>query len=145
MLLVSRMRYVIAALSLIISIAVACNSPEKSAKRIEEKKLSNITPEEIAKGKALFDREDCGGCHSEVSAITGPSFQHLAGEYVMNEGNISHLANKAIEGVKATEAFWGSREMPAHPNLKREDAEAIVKYMLSFPADPDKPYLHNRK
>ncbi|WP_374164975.1 c-type cytochrome [Arcticibacter sp. MXS-1] len=120
---------------------LACGqSPKKSADS-----YSPVSKEELARGKALFEREDCGGCHAENEAIVGPSFRQLAAEYEDTEANFSHLAHIAIIGVKPEQGIWGSREMTPHPNLKHEEAEAIVKYMLSFPADPNKPFLHNSK
>ncbi|MGV3705157.1 MAG: c-type cytochrome [Arcticibacter sp.] len=123
-------------------IFASCNSPGgKTAEKKEEKKDTI----EFAKGKMLFDREDCGGCHAESQAIVGPSFQHLAAEYPATEANITHLGHIVMLGVKPNQGIWGSREMPPHPKLSREEAEEIVKYMLSFPADPNKPHLHNTK
>ncbi len=127
---------------LIITVTLAsCGSPSGDSKTAEKKQ----DVKELAKGKALFEREDCGGCHAETSAIIGPSFGQIAAEYESSEANISHLAHVAIVGVKPYEGIWGSREMTPHPHLKQEDAEAIIKYMLSFPADPHKPFLHNTK
>lgn len=99
----------------------------------------------FAKGKMLFKREDCGGCHAENQTIIGPSFRHLAGEYPPTEANVAHLAHIIQVGVKPNQGVWGGREMPPHPKVSREEAEEIVKYMLSFPADPDKPFLYNTK
>ncbi|PWG80778.1 c-type cytochrome [Pararcticibacter amylolyticus] len=114
------------------------NVSSKEAKNTAQKAV-------IEKGRVLFEREDCSGCHAERDAIIGPSFRQLAGEYAATDANISHLANMAIIGVKPEQGIWGSREMTPHPHLKQEDAEAIIRYMLSFPADPKKPFLHNTK
>lgn len=120
--------------------ATACSSPEGTSGKEGDNEAKTV-----AKGKALFEREDCGGCHAENNAIIGPSFRQLAAEYEATEANVTHLAHIAIIGVKPNEGVWGSREMTPHTHLKREDAEAIVRYMLSFPADPKKPFLHNTK
>lgn len=122
-------------------ILFSCNSASEKSSFKKDKQNAAV----IARGKALFQREDCGGCHDADSAIIGPSFRQLAGEYEATEANISHLGHIAIQGVKPEQGFWGSREMTPHPHLKQEDAEAIVTYMLSFPADPQKPFLHNTK
>lgn len=134
------MRFLTPFLVAFIVITSCGRSKEKTSSGTEE-----TGNKDLAEGKALFAREDCGGCHAESSAIIGPSFRQLAAEYESSEANISHLAYKVIIGVKPNEGIWGSREMTPHPQLKREDAEKIVKYMLSFPADPNKPFLHNTK
>lgn len=123
-------------------IFVACNSSSGPTSEKSEEKQDTI---QFARGKMLFDREDCGGCHAENQAIVGPSFRHLAAEYPATEANITHLGHIVIVGVKPNQGVWGGREMPPHPKLSRQEAEEIVKYMLSFPADPDKPFLYNTK
>ena len=123
-------------------IFVSCNSPSRPDSKNTGEKRDTI---QFAQGKMLFDREDCAGCHAENQAIVGPSFRHLAAEYPPTEANIAHLAHIIQIGVKPNQGVWGGREMPSHPKLSREEAEEIVKYMLSFPADPDKPFLYNTK
>jgi len=128
--------YILLFLSVIFA---SCNS---SSKKTAEKETDTL---KFIKGKALFAQNDCGGCHDEKDAIVGPSFSHIAAEYDATPANITHLGYVVIRGVKPNEGVWGSREMTPHPKLSREDAEEIVKYMLSFPPDPNKPFLHNTK
>lgn len=123
-------------------IFVSCNSASDSSAK---KTVEIRDTVQFAKGKMLFEREDCGGCHAENQAIVGPSFRHLAAEYPATKANITHLGHIVQIGVKPDQGVWGGREMPPHPNINREEAEEIVKYMLSFPADPDKPFLYNTK
>jgi len=123
-------------------IFASCNSSSSPESKRTEEQRDTI---QFAKGKMLFEREDCAGCHAENQAIVGPSFRHLAAEYPPTKANIAHLAHIIQIGVKPNQGVWGGREMPPHPNLSREEAEEIVKYMLSFPADPEKPFLYNTK
>lgn len=121
------------------AILASCNSSStKTAERGDDTL-------KLAKGKALFAQNDCGGCHAEKDAIIGPSFSNIAAEYKATPANISHLAHVVIIGVKPNEGLWGSREMTPHLKLSQPDAEEIVRYMLSFPPDPNKPFLHNTK
>ncbi|WP_069661162.1 c-type cytochrome [Arcticibacter eurypsychrophilus] len=121
------------------AIFVSCNS---SSTKTAEKETDTL---KFAKGKALFAQNNCGGCHAEKDAIIGPSFSNIAAEYEASQANIAHLAHVVIIGVKPNEGVWGSREMTPHLKLSPADAEEIVKYMLSFPPDPNKPFLHNTK
>lgn len=123
-------------------IFVACNSPSKFNAEKSEETRDTI---QFAQGKMLFEREDCAGCHAENQAIVGPSFRHLAAEYPATEANIAHLGHIIQIGVKPNQGVWGGREMPPHPKLSRREAEEIAKYMLSFPSNPDKPFLYNTK
>ena len=126
---------------IVTGILISCNSKSGNTDAKKDAESAKV----LAEGRALFQREDCGGCHAENTAIVGPSFRQLAAEYEATDANISHLAYMAIIGVKAEHGIWGSREMTPHPKLSQEDAEKIVRYMLSFPPDPEKPFLHNTK
>lgn len=123
-------------------IFASCNSSSSPESKAVAERRDTV---KFAKGKMLFEREDCAGCHAESQTIIGPSFRHLAAEYPPTEANISHLAHIIQIGVKPNQGVWGGREMPPHPKISREEAEEIVRYMLSFPADPDKPFLYNTK
>lgn len=71
---------------------------------------------------------DCKTCHQIDTKITGPSFREIADKYAGYPDTIvAHLADKVITGGMGV---WGEIPMTNHPGLKKEDAEAIVKYIL---------------
>jgi cytochrome c len=44
-------------------------------------------------------------------------------------GTVEHLAQKVITGGKGS---WGDVPMTPHPGLSKQDAEELVKYVLSY-------------
>ncbi|HEU4902692.1 MAG TPA: ThuA domain-containing protein, partial [Flavisolibacter sp.] len=79
-------------------------------------------------GKNLIATSDCKACHQLNGKSVGPSFMQVSQKYFGNKTAISYLANKIITGGNGV---WGEHAMSAHPQLSREDATEIVKYVLS--------------
>ena len=79
------------------------------------------------KGLNLIAKSDCFTCHKLRDASTGPAYGAVAAKYENNEANVNMLANKVIAGGQGV---WGQIPMAAHPNLNKEDAKAMVKYIL---------------
>ena len=80
-------------------------------------------------GKALIAASDCLACHKEKEKQVGPAYADVAKKYENNEKNVKMLAEKIIAGGQGN---WGEIPMAAHPNVSQEDAEAMVKYILSI-------------
>lgn len=80
------------------------------------------------KGLELIAQSDCLTCHKVDEKITGPAYREVANKYAgMPDTIVSHLAGKIISGGSGV---WGDVMMLPHPNLSKEDAEAMVKYIL---------------
>lgn len=79
------------------------------------------------KGLALIGKSDCLGCHKVTERIVGPSYSEVAERYAGKPGIEDTLAGKIINGGSGN---WGEMPMAAHPNLSKEDAVAMVKYIL---------------
>lgn len=80
------------------------------------------------KGLALIAKSDCLTCHKVAEPLTGPMYRDVANKYAgMPDTIISHLASKIISGGSGV---WGQVAMTPHPTLPKEDAEAMVKYIL---------------
>lgn len=80
------------------------------------------------KGLALIGQSDCLTCHKIDEPLTGPSYREVANKYAgAPDTIISYLAGKIITGGKGN---WGEIFMTPHPALSKEDAEAMVKYIL---------------
>jgi cytochrome c len=58
--------------------------------------------------------------------MIGPSYQEIAGKY--SDKDVELLASKIIEGGSGV---WGGVPMSAHPQVSKEDATKMVKYILS--------------
>lgn len=78
-------------------------------------------------GKALVEGADCLSCHKVDSKLVGPSYQDVAAKYT--EADIDHLAQKVIDGGKGV---WGDVPMTPHAGLSKENAQKMVKYILSL-------------
>ncbi|WP_431855412.1 c-type cytochrome [Azospirillum sp.] len=75
----------------------------------------------------LAERQGCLSCHGVSSRIVGPSYAEVAAKY---RGRDSAAA--LVEKVKAGgEGVWGSVAMPAQPELKDEEAKALVEWILA--------------
>ncbi len=80
------------------------------------------------KGLVLVGRNKCLTCHAINETITGPAYSVIGKKYAeANDSTINVLANKIITGGTGV---WGSAIMIPHPGISKEDAEAMVRYIL---------------
>ena len=120
------------------AVLVACGGGEKT-ETTKSKPISNATQEGVAPkeapvvakkdGKALIEASDCRTCHKDDQKNIGPAYKDVAKKYESNRENISKLADKVIKGGQGV---WGELPMAGHPNLSKEDAEAMVEYILTI-------------
>ncbi len=96
---------------------------------LEGKAALPQTPAKHLEGYYLIKGSDCFTCHAEDKTNIGPSYQEVAKRYTASPDVITHLASKIIEGGNGV---WGEKIMSAHPQLALEDAETMVKYILSL-------------
>jgi cytochrome c len=81
-------------------------------------------------GKSLMEGSDCKACHQINGKSVGPAFIEVAKKYESDkEKAVVKLASKVIAGGGGV---WGDHAMNAHPQLSKEDASAIVRYVLSL-------------
>lgn len=80
-------------------------------------------------GKTLMASSDCKACHQIAGKSVGPAYMEVAKRYRNDDKALIRLANKVITGGGGV---WGEHAMSAHPQLAREDATEIVKYILSL-------------
>jgi cytochrome c len=85
------------------------------------------THPDYKKGLALIGQSDCLGCHKVSEKMTGPAYQEVAERYAGKPGIEDSLASKIINGGSGN---WGDQMMTPHPNLSKEDAVSMVKYIL---------------
>ncbi|HEV8508198.1 MAG TPA: PKD domain-containing protein, partial [Chitinophagaceae bacterium] len=87
----------------------------------------------FAAGLYLMNASDCKSCHILDKTSVGPSFMAVAEKYKSDPGAVHKLADKVISGGSGV---WGEHAMAAHPNISQQDAETIVKYILSVAQKP---------
>ncbi|MCW3161619.1 c-type cytochrome [Chryseobacterium oryctis] len=89
---------------------------------------ANATPASAEEeGLKLIEGTDCLSCHKTDSKLVGPSYQDVANKYT--EADIDHLAQKIIDGGKGV---WGDIPMTPHAGMSKENAQKMVKYILSL-------------
>lgn len=95
----------------------------------ESKEVEDITQNpDYQKGLTLVAKNKCLTCHSINEVVTGPPYSEIAKKYAgMPDTIVSHLARKIISGGSGV---WGQIFMTPHPDLSKEDAETMVRYIL---------------
>jgi len=83
-------------------------------------------------GKRLIDLSDCKACHSIDKKSIGPSYIDVARKYKDKWMIEARLADKVIKGGGGV---WGEQAMSAHPQLTKDEAIEMVKYILSLAND----------
>ncbi|MCU0349107.1 MAG: PQQ-dependent sugar dehydrogenase, partial [Saprospiraceae bacterium] len=84
---------------------------------------------QFATGFKLIEANDCKTCHATDAKVNGPSYIDIANRYYGSEFAVQTLSKKVITGGAGN---WGETAMSAHPNLSQQQAEDIVKYILSL-------------
>ena len=113
-------------LCLLGAVLLACGGPQNT----QESETSASSSESGAStGKQLIESSDCLSCHKEQDKLIGPSYVAVAEKYENTPENVSKLANKVISGGVGV---WGEVPMTAHPQISQQDAEEMVKYILTL-------------
>jgi cytochrome c len=117
-------------------IKVALNYIEKAVNNQALSGHQQVT-ETFESGKVLMAASDCKACHQLDKKSVGPAFMEVSKRYKDDKNAVARLANKIITGGGGV---WGEHAMNAHPQLSREDATEIVKYILALsrPSGQDK-------
>jgi cytochrome c len=90
---------------------------------------SKPTVGNAAKGRILIEESDCKACHAMAKTSVGPAYQAVAKRYRNTPTVAGKLAAKIIRGGGGA---WGDREMSAHPQLSKAEAQDMVAYILSL-------------
>jgi cytochrome c len=80
-------------------------------------------------GRRLIELSDCKACHSLDKRSVGPAYMEVASKYQKDRNAVKRLSEKVIKGGGGV---WGEQAMSAHPQLKQEEAEEMVQYILSL-------------
>ena len=123
------------AFSLVVAACYACNNNEtksttaadSTATKPAETAADPTKNPDYAKGLSLIAASDCLTCHKVDETSTGPAYRDVANKYTSDDATINTLSDKIIAGGSGN---WGSIPMTAHPALSKDDAKAMVKYVL---------------
>jgi len=111
----------------------ACGNQTNTAEPKEATKVTSVMDNpDYDKGLNLIGKSDCLTCHKLRDAAIGPAYGLVAAKYENTEANREMLANKIIAGGQGV---WGQIPMAAHPNLTKEDAISMVKYIMLLKED----------
>jgi len=87
------------------------------------------TAPEIEDGKSLIAKSDCLACHKIEEKLVGPAYNAIAEKYPQNQNTVSTLTQKIINGGSGV---WGTVPMAPHPAISQEDANKMIKYILTL-------------
>ncbi len=107
----------------------ACGNPTGTpeTKEVAKPVTSVMDNPDYEKGLNLVAKSDCFTCHKLREPSVGPAYGLVAAKYENTESNREMLVAKIIAGGKGV---WGQIPMIPHPKLSKEDATAMVKYIL---------------
>lgn len=108
------------------------NAETEARQDVAEQQAEEADPSsnpDYEKGLELVGKNDCLTCHKVNEASTGPAYQAVAQKYANTPEIIDQLSNKIIKGGSGN---WGAVPMTPHPNLAKEDAVAMVKYIMTL-------------
>ena len=80
-------------------------------------------------GKRLVELSDCKACHGINQKSIGPAYLDVAKKYKGAFQIEGKLADKIIKGGGGV---WGEQAMSAHPQITKDDAKDMVRYILSL-------------
>ncbi|MBM3412961.1 MAG: c-type cytochrome [Bacteroidetes bacterium] len=113
---------------------IACQSSPKqlndtSAESSTEPAASVKDPV-YTKGLALVGKNDCMTCHKIDDKLIGPSYKDVAKKYANAPNNV--VAALAAIVIKGGSGNWGNVPMTPHASLSQEDAETMIRYILTL-------------
>ena len=76
----------------------------------------------------LVKSKNCVACHHLERKMIGPAFKAVAERYGKDESAIKVLSEKIVAGGTGN---WGQMPMPPQPGVSPEEAEVLVKWILS--------------
>lgn len=76
----------------------------------------------------LARAKNCVACHHVERKMNGPPYKAISEKYAGDEAAAKTLAEKVRKGGGGV---WGPMAMPAQPNVTPEEAEALVKWILT--------------
>jgi cytochrome c len=107
--------------------STASETETKTAPPPVATRKNGISQEESDKGLALIATSDCLTCHKLTEKFVGPSYREVSNRYTAHPDTINKLATKIIKGGAGS---WGPVPMTPHPQLSKDDAVQMVKYVL---------------
>lgn len=93
-------------------------------------------------GISLLKTADCFNCHAVKTRLQGPSFLEIARRYPHNPTTVKMLAERVIQG---SSGIWGIPAMSSHPDLTKEQAGEIIRWIFENAEDLNRSYYSGTK
>ena len=77
----------------------------------------------------LAKQKNCLACHAAAKKLVGPAYKDIAAKYKADKNAQATLVKKVREGGVGV---WGQIPMPANPQVNEQEAQALVKWVLSM-------------
>ena len=77
----------------------------------------------------LAKAKNCLACHAADKKLVGPAYKDIAAKYKTDKNAQATLVKKVREGGVGV---WGQIPMPANPQVNEQEAQALVKWVLSM-------------
>ena len=77
--------------------------------------------------EALAKSKNCMSCHQIDKKVVGPAYKDVAKKYTAKDEAM--LVEKVLKGGKGN---WGTVPMPPNATVKPEEAQKLVKWILSL-------------
>lgn len=77
----------------------------------------------------LAQAKACMSCHQMEKKVVGPSLKDIANKYKGDAAANEHLLHVVMKGGKGV---WGTTPMPPQPMVKPDEAEKLVKWIMSL-------------
>ena len=120
-------------LILLLGWAVSCRSvaTQRTATEATPPQAEHMpAPDQAALlGRAKIQENDCASCHALERKSLGPSYAAIAARYEATGETVAMLAERIMSGSVGE---WGEIPMTAHPEISREEAEQMVKFVFTL-------------
>ena len=77
----------------------------------------------------LAKDKNCLACHALDKKLVGPSYKDIAAKYKSDKNAQAMLVKKVRDGGVGV---WGQIPMPANPQVNEQEAQTLVKWILSM-------------
>ena len=92
--------------------------------------LAALTIAAAAHGnEKLLQSSGCMTCHALDKKLIGPSYKEVAAKYQKDKNAEGYLLKKVKAGGKGV---WGDIPMPPNAHVKDQDAQTMVRWILSL-------------
>ena len=108
------------------------SAPETTDTTAADKKVEEAPAVDpaVTKGMDLIAKSDCLTCHKLREASIGPSYAAVSAKYkTLDQAAMDSMVSQIHKGGSGK---WGTVPMTPHPTVSREDAEAMVHYIMSI-------------